>query len=359
MLVMPVAAVNDSSKVKNKDKNMIPMKKVEMYADWMTQYFVSTDIEEFDKWEGATTGDPTPIYDLTGDSDPILYDVPVISEDGDVVGIIGIWARKDLGVPVYSLSLNSQKLTTEKAEEITLKNTKEKGIKTGPVNVVYYDFPKRAWEVTLEKNSKVIKRVLVDQATNEVISKDKIKPFNSKIDKEKKKHALKLWEEADKQMSNKMEGKARGSVEYVLDVPLYGQETDVYCSPASAEMILDYHGYDYTQNEIADAMETTESGTPWENIPTGIVNVTGYEFDAGNNWFWDWEDVINEIDNGYPYISNTIGHSRVVRGYHYNTWLFWIKYQRVNDPWPPDEGEIRWENYYTVFEVFITHVHPE
>lgn len=75
-----------------------------------------------------------------------------------------------------------------------------------------------------------------------------------------------------------------GVEQELLDVTLYAQETTYYCAPASAQMILSYHGYQYTQSQIAEAMRTTTSGTPIGNIPTGIEEVTNNQIDAWNDW---------------------------------------------------------------------------
>jgi len=357
MMVMSVTAVNDSSTLQGIDTYMISVDKVKMYTAWTLQYFVATNITEYDKWEGATVGEPMLIYDTTGD--PVLYDVPIVI-NGDVVGVIGVWAKKNMGVPIYSLSSSPPELTTTKAEEIALKRAEEEGAEVGSVKVVYYDFPKRAVEVTLEKDGKVIDMVLVDQATNEAISEDKIKPFSSKVDKKKTQHALELWKEVDEQITAESKGEVSplGIEQELLDVTLYGQETTYYCAPASAQMILSYHGYQYTQSQIAEAMGTTTSGTPIGNIPTGIEEVTNNQVDAWNDWSWGWGTVTNEINNNHPYMSNIAGHARAVRGYYYDTERPWIKYQRINDPWPVGQGEDRWENYYTVVELCLTIVHP-
>lgn len=357
MTVMSSTAVNDSSTLQDMDTYMISVDKVNIYTAWTLQYFVATNITEFDKWEGATVGEPVLIYDTTGD--PVLYDVPIV-KNGDVVGIIGVWTKKNMGVPVYSLSLSPPELTTTKAEEIALKRAEEEGAEVGPVKVVYYDFPKRAVEVTLEKDGKVFDKIIVDQVTNEAISEDKIKPFSSKVDKKKAQHALELWKEVDEQITTESKGEVSllGIVQKVLNVPLYGQQTTYYCSPASAQMILSYHGYWYTQAQIANAMGTTTSGTPIGNIPTGIEEVTNYQVDAWNDWLWGWGTVTSEINNNHPYISNIAGHSRAARGYYYDTLYPWIKYQRINDPWPPQQGQVYWENYYTVVELCLTIVHP-
>jgi hypothetical protein len=357
MMVMSVTAVNDSSTLQSIDTYMISVDKVKMYTAWTLQYFVATNITEFNKWEGATVGEPMLIYDTTGD--PVLYDVPIVI-NGDIVGVIGVWAKKNMGVPIYSLSSSPPELTTTKAEEIALKRAEEEGAEVGSVKVVYYDFPKRAVEVTLEKDGKVVDVVLVDQATNEVISEDKIKPFSSKVDKKKAQHALELWKEVDEQITAESKGEVSPlSIEQeLLDVTLYGQETTYYCAPASAQMILSYHGYQYTQSQIAEAMDTTVGGTLIWNIPTGIEEVTNNQVDSWNDWSWGWGTVTNEINNNHPYISNIAGHARAVRGYYYDTERPWIKYQRINDPLPVGQGEERWENYYTVVELCLTIVHP-
>ncbi len=357
MIVMSATAVNDSSTLRDMDTYMISVDKVNIYAAWTLQYFVATNITEFDKWEGATVEEPMLIYDTTGD--PVLYDVPIV-KNGDVVGVIGVWAKKNMGVPVYSLSSSPPELTTTKAEEIALKRAEEEEVEVGSVKVVYYDFPKRAVEVTLERDGKAIDKVFVDQATNEVISEDKIKPFSSKVDKKKAQHALELWKEVDEQITAEWKGEVSplGIEQELLNVPLYGQETTYYCAPASAQMILSYHGYQYTQSQIAEAMGTTTSGTPIGNIPTGIEEVTNNQVDAWNDWSWGWGTVTNEINNNHPYVSNIAGHAIAVRGYYYDTGRSWIKYQRINDPWPVGQGEDRWENYYTVVELCLTIVHP-
>lgn len=357
MIVMSATAMNDSSTLRDMDTYMISVDKANIYATWTLQYFVATNITEFDKWEGATVGEPMLIYDTTGD--PVLYDVPIVI-NGDIVGVIGVWAKKNMGVPVYSLSSSPPELTTTKVEEIALKRAEEEGAEVGSVNVVYYDFPKRAVEVTLEKDGKVVDMVLVDQATSEAISENKIKPFSSKVDKKKAQHALELWKEVDEQITAESKGEVSplGIEQELLDVTLYGQETTYYCAPASAQMILSYHGYQYTQSQIAEAMGTTTSGTPTGNIPTGIEEVTNNQVDAWNDWSWGWGTVTNEINNNHPYMSNIAGHARAVRGYYYDTERPWIKYQRINDPWPVGQGEDRWENYYTVVELCLTIVHP-
>ncbi len=40
------------------------------------------------------------------------------------------------------------------------------------------------------------------------------------------------------------------STQVLLDVPLYGQEKNFYCVPATAKMIAAWHGYSYTQDYI-------------------------------------------------------------------------------------------------------------
>jgi hypothetical protein len=76
MIVMSVTAMNDSSTLRDMDTYMISVDKANIYATWTLQYSVATNMTEFDKWKGATVGEPMLIYDTTGD--PVLYDVPIV-----------------------------------------------------------------------------------------------------------------------------------------------------------------------------------------------------------------------------------------------------------------------------------------
>ena len=99
MLLLSMAFVPAvSAEVSEGDLN--PITKVKLYATYELNYFAA-NTPEFEGWETATIGEPVLIYDSTGD--PVLYDVPIV-ESGESKGIIKIWAKKSMGVPIYSAS---------------------------------------------------------------------------------------------------------------------------------------------------------------------------------------------------------------------------------------------------------------
>ena len=352
--VVFVSAV--SAEVGEGDLN--PITKVKLYATYELNYFAA-NTPEFEGWETATIGEPVLIYDSTGD--PVLYDVPIV-ESGESKGIIKIWAKKSMGVPIYSASTHViepsdeaknalEKLTSEKKAQIYLDSEK----------MVYYDFPKRALLVTLRQDGNIVREVMVDITTGEPIPADKVKPFESMLDKEKMKGAMDLWKRVDEQIiSGKYVVGTKSVNQVTLNVPLFDQELDTWCAPASAQMVLNYDGYVYTQGQIAAAMETDpDTGTEIAKIPTGIEEVTNNQVDSWNdNWWW-WSDLTDEIDDDHPFLTISLTHARAVRGYKEDTLLFWEKYLYINDPWPVNEGDVYWTNYYSdqMLDQKITLVH--
>ncbi|MEA1895702.1 MAG: C39 family peptidase [Euryarchaeota archaeon] len=354
--VVFVSAV--SAEVGEGDLN--PIAKVKLYATYELNYFAA-NTPEFEVWETAIIGKPVLIFDSNGD--PVLYDVPVV-ESGKNIGIIKIWAKKSMGVPIYSGSTRVIEPSDEAKNVVEkLASEKKAQIDSDSEKVVYYDFPKRALSATLRQDGNIVGDVMVDITTGEPIPADKVKSFESMLDKEKMKSAMDMWERVDKQITSGkcVAGTGTKSVNQVtLNVPLFGQQFDMWCSPASAQMVLNYDGYGYTQGQIASAMETDLStGTELANVPTGIEEVTNCQVDSWNDYGWWWSDLTDEIDNDHPFLTNSLTHTRAVRGYKEDTWLFWEKYLYINDPWPVNEGDVYWTNYYSdqMWNIAITLVH--
>jgi len=358
LLIAAVIVPAVSAEVGEGDLN--PITKVKLYATYELNYFAA-NTPEFEWWETATIGEPVLICDSTGD--PVLYDVPVV-EGGESKGIIKIWAKKSMGVPIYSASTHIIEPSDEAKNALEkLASEKKAQIDSDSEKAVYYDFPKRALSVTLRHDGNIVGDVMVDLRTGEPIPADKVKPFESMLDTEKMKGAMDLWKRVDEQITSGkcVAGTGTKSVNQVtLNVPLFGQEWNTWCAPASAQMVLNYNGYDYTQGQIAAAMDTDpNTGTELANIPTGIEEVTNYQVDSWNDYGWWWSDLTDEIDNDHPFLTNSLTHARAVRGYKEDTVLFWEKYLYINDPLPVNEGEVYWANYYSdqMWNIAITLVH--
>lgn len=357
LLFLLVVTIGNAS-AKQTNTADVSVEEAIMFAASELDFFASTNTLGFDKWQGAKIGEPTTIGDENGKL--LSYQFPVV-KDGTTVGIIMVWARKNMGVPVYKLKVGpldyDVQSVTKKAKREAKEQVKDEKARVIDTSLVYYDFPKLGVLVVLKKGDKTSTNVLVDLG-GKIIPDEKIKPLSSKIDKQKAKDAIKQWQDVNRQVSNNNGTlKIRSVNQKVLSVPLYSQEKMSWCAPASAKMILDYQGYYYTQSQIADAMGTTDEGTLLWDIPPGIEQVTNNQVDSWNDYAWTWSFVLSEIDNYHPYISNIPGHSRTSRGYKYDTWYVWRKYQYINDP-DPFNGGTYWENYYTTIESALTIVHP-
>ena len=61
-----------------------------------------------------------------------------------------------------------------------------------------------------------------------------------------------------------------------LSVPLYKQENNYYCGPASVQMVLKYFGYTATQSKLGSIMNTNSSdGTYVYQIANGLNSYLG------------------------------------------------------------------------------------
>ena len=135
---------------------------------------------------------------------------------------------------------------------------------------------------------------------------------------------------------------------------LYAQQTDVYCAVATGQMILDFHRWPYTQDQIATAMHTDAGGTDPEDQATGIESLTNNSFNATVDYSADWAEAKAEIDANRPLKSGIPGHARACAGWkRQNVFLVsqpprrWL---RIYDPWPwnaniCEGGAIVWEDW--------------
>ncbi|MDW7774768.1 MAG: C39 family peptidase [Methanosarcinales archaeon] len=362
MLLLSMAFVPAVSANKRDESDLISIDQVKMYASFELNYF-AFNTPGFEEWTDATIGEAILITDFN--DQPVLYDVPIVKNRQNK-GNIKIWAQKSMGVPIYSIS-NSPIESTQEANKAIETISRENNVQISSVKLIYHDFPKNSLKVTFIKDNEIEMEKIIDITTGDIISKDEIKSFESKVKKHNVKERTDLWKKVDKQInSNSGALITKGIIDSqsinqkTLDVPLIGQTSPVGCSPTSASMVLQYHGYDLWENEIADAMETDNfKGTYLENIPIGIEKVTNYQVDSWNDFWWTWSDLTTEINNDHPFLTSTTTHSRVVKGYKADSIFFWEKYMSINDPAPRWVGSTYWENYYSgvALNIAITLVH--
>lgn len=135
---------------------------------------------------------------------------------------------------------------------------------------------------------------------------------------------------------------------------LYAQQTDVFCAVATGQMILDFHRWPYTQDQIAAAMSTGPSGTGIENQATGIESLTNNSMNATVDYTADWSEAKAEIDANRPLKSGIPGHARACAGWKRQNFGLvsqplrrWLQ---IYDPWPWNAnicqgGAVVWEDW--------------
>lgn len=147
--------------------------------------------------------------------------------------------------------------------------------------------------------------------------------------------------------------------DHVTCYELRGQQTNVWCVGASAEMLLNFYRYQYDQVRLAQELGlgtlTHPNGLPYArvgDVVTVIENLTSNALDVTMHTNPGWNLFRDEIRANRPLISFVPGHSRTVAGYTRS--LITLPNQvafrglLVYDPWPPNVGVItRWENFAT------------
>jgi hypothetical protein len=135
---------------------------------------------------------------------------------------------------------------------------------------------------------------------------------------------------------------------------LYAQQTSVYCAVATGQMILDFHRYNYTQDQIAAAMGTGAGGTSNPGQVDGYKQLSNFCLDATLDTTADWSEAKAEIDANRPLKSGIPGHARDCTGWKRQN-IFIIgqapkRWLRIHDLWPWNAdicagGAIVWEDW--------------
>lgn len=141
-----------------------------------------------------------------------------------------------------------------------------------------------------------------------------------------------------------------------LALNLHGQKTNVWCAVATAQMILEFHGFQATQQKIANAMGTGPTGTTNDAQVIGYQQVSHGKLSATIDTTASFSEACREIDAQHPCKSGINGHARACAGYKIEDqtshWLY------IFDPWPPQRGQVYWENWASVFHTNYIYVRP-
>jgi len=347
-------------------------------------------------WRGANLGELSTIYDLN--SLPLFYDFPVLSQQREQVGTIRASASRVLGVPVVTTYIGGSRWNTS-AATIWSHKFVEGELKGRIIDskLVCYAYPKLGIEVKWKKGPKGrIQRTIIDVGDQSIVPK-KIKPkmrgpgalpvydnipeklvadaiekftlYDKLVDELQERAGL------DLESSLELEEFHRVQTSLIEMIPWYTSKTLSFCThgyshecfrlhpqesyqncvPATGQMILDFWRYYYLQEDIAKKMGTTALGTGLTGEMSGLEFLTCDHFDAQNDEIPTgsptFDKVKDEIDSNRPFDYYYSAHATACAGYRQaNFHIFGaIPEQSVYlyDPWPSNEGTIRWETYGT------------
>lgn len=368
--------------------------------------------KEFEKVGVPRTG--TPVYDINGML--LFYRLP-LRRGRTFSGYADIAVNEALGEPLLAVSMGAtwdEKAILKEAGDAARKG--RQALEFNSIRFVAYSFPKLAlqylldgqevlmleWKTWVEVPPRSSKRQPMEPSNFErwsLIDEMPAKIKQTRLRSFKKRQAI--WETAalskiDPNIITKETFDPSQVVIKFIDTrevhyapreddhyPCYelrGQQTPVWCVPASIEMILNFYRYQYNQPRIA---QETNQGTCAKyyglarsdayKVVNAIEKLSSQTLDATNILNATWATFQTEIVANRPLISWIPGHSRTVAGYTSNmlhlSGELPFKGLLVYDPWPPTDcahpeggGVItRWENfntqiYWDAFTAVLKHV---
>ena len=143
-----------------------------------------------------------------------------------------------------------------------------------------------------------------------------------------------------------------------LNVQLLPQLTNMWCWAASAEMVMKYEGHDVPQCKQANhefgRTDCCNNPTPGACVQGGWPEFAVWGFSSQtlpDGVALTFSQIITQIDGNMPFCFSWHwqgggGHMMVGRGYSWPTFvIFGSQTVYINDPWPPNTGNIRWITY--------------
>jgi hypothetical protein len=340
---------------------------------------------------GEVDGDATTIYDLNGEA--LFYDFQV-NGSLETTGTIRAAATKALGAAVVSVTGGAPAWSEQRALRLateTLHARAPRARVTGS-RLVCYAYPKIAVELSY---------VVDDTAAAELFDASSGSAVGSSDDAHDQFTRYSLLGHVAQQREERLRGFQRTAdrmqriahsiesppavsppaVQPAIRLPIitvsagmvrlspycpgsragnsgYAQITDYFCVDASAQMLMEHYGWNYSQNQIAAAMGTTAAagGTDQNGLETGFASLTHNQFDLTFDWgasrAQQFDDAVSEVSANRPLFTQVPHHYRVCMGYGQialdrtplDQWLY------IYDPWPwnPDlcqAGPPYWESW--------------
>jgi hypothetical protein len=342
---------------------------------------VAANLHGMDAVRAATVA-PTPvtICDLNGEE--LFHDYPLVDAAGAVVGTVRASANRALGSPLISVSHGAPGWDAGSAQRMALESLhaiSPQAVVTSS-RLVCYAYPKIGVELTYTVGRKSSTEVF-DASSGGVVGTDTkdsrqctlyslVGPLKAgaaarvKASRTAETQIAKLAPQITirpisytKQALVNLSPYCPGSV---IGLTHYAQITNYFCVDASAQMLLEHYGWNYTQNQIAVAMGTTaaQGGTSGTGLTTGFKSLTDntllLTFDDAASRAQQFADAVKEVNANRPLFTQVPHHYRVCVGYSEvisgvlglvtNQMLY------IYDPWPwnPDlcmPGAPYWETW--------------
>src|SRR6185437_15234855 len=353
----------------------------------------------FEHWHRAEINpEPRVLHDLNGAE--LFYEFMVFHDD-KVIGAIKTSASRTLGSPVIAVQMGPPRFDPDKAvgparEQARLQHPRAEIVDSA---LVCFSYPKVGVRVDLKEGHDEFS-VLYDAASLSPVTRfgaDELEgasawSFYEEIVQRDEERRLRRWELAERELeavaqrnkrvfesafTDREADHLRDSL--TIDSPykyfpayssrvlkygprctphdcfvLYSQQTDVYCAVATGQMILDFHRWPFTQDQIAAAMGTDATGTSLNGQVAGYESLTNNSFDATLDSTADWSEAKAEIDANRPLKSGIPGHARACTGWKSQN-VFLVtqprrRWLQIYDPWPWNEdpcqgGAIVWEDW--------------
>jgi len=342
-------------------------------------------------WEGSVIApDPVILYDMNGE--PLFYHFDIITDDVPLGGM-KIGASRVLPSSVMTIELTPPYWDDEEAEDMAQASLLSicPGCTIISSDPVCYSYPKIGQRITYARpGSEVNEEYILDLATSSQVTQGSSWSYYGSIEEETVQENRVAWDEEEAihrlvlekaqvygypetttLSPAKMEalrevtatyyragssgavvlgaGEATTAGKNILSITLFPQERGDWCAVATIQMISDYFGTSYTQNEIA-RLTNTNGGMYVEDEVEFFKNHLGKQ-ESYADYSPSFQKEVYEIENSRPFGSNiesfTIagGHARVGAGYN-DDWGRSEIY--IYDPWPMNHGSVYWEPYSSV-----------
>ena len=343
---------------------------------------------EYGSWEGTVlTPEPLVIYDTNGQ--PLFYQFEVCKDDLPLGGI-RIGASRVLPSSVMAIDLTPPYWNNEDAKDTVLQLFSHMfpGCTINSTYPVCYDYPRIGQKITFTRpESTVNEELIVDFATASPVPEENSRSYYEGIgeravmdnraawDEEESIHRIILekaqaygYAQTTPFSQDKMQalretttvhygagsgepvdlgaGDTTAGGKKTLPLTLYPQQSGDWCAVASIQMISDYFGTYFSQDDIA-RLTNTRGGMYVEDQVEFFIKHLGKE-ETYADYNPSFKKEMAEIANNRPFGSNvespTVagGHARVGAGYN-DDWG--RKEIFIYDPWPVNQGSVYWEPF--------------